>query len=88
MKKTVFEVGGMLSMLDFLGVEKQVVFLGNRRLMESQGLTLGVLEAEAKRLQGSRRTVVHVARAGTVIGLIAIADAPRPRAKANWICEL
>src|SRR5262249_22876963 len=37
---------------------------------------------EAQRLQGSGRTVVHVARAGTVIGLIAIADAPRPRSKA------
>src|SRR5262249_34263577 len=64
-------------------IEGQVVFLGNRRLMESQGLTLGELEAEAKRLQGMGRTVVHVARAGTVIGLIAIADAPRPRAKAT-----
>jgi hypothetical protein len=27
MKKTIFEVGGMLSVLDFLGVEKQVVFV-------------------------------------------------------------
>ena len=61
----------------------ETVFLGNRRLMETQWLDLGELDAEAKRLQGAGRTVVHVARAGKVIGLIAIADAPRPRAKAT-----
>ena len=61
----------------------ETVFLGNRRLMETQRLDLGELDAEAKRLQGAGRTVVHVARAGKVIGLIAIADAPRPRAKAT-----
>jgi Cu2+-exporting ATPase len=64
-------------------IKGQAVFLGNRRLMETQGLHLGELEAEARRLQGAGRTVVHVARAGKVIGLIAIADAPRPRAKAT-----
>jgi Cu2+-exporting ATPase len=64
-------------------IDGQVVFLGNRRLMDAKGLDLGALEAEAKRLQGAGRTVVHVARAGKVIGLIAIADAPRPRAKAT-----
>jgi Cu2+-exporting ATPase len=64
-------------------IKGQAVFLGNRRLMETQGLDLSELEAEARRLQGAGRTVVHVARAGKVIGLIAIADAPRPRAKAT-----
>src|SRR5262245_21153295 len=64
-------------------IEGQAVFLGNRRLMETQGLDLGQLEAVASRLQGAGRTVVQVACAGKVIGLIAIADAPRPRAKAT-----
>lgn len=64
-------------------VEGDAVFLGNHRLMETQKLDLGPLAAEARRLQGSGRTVVHVARAGRVIGLIAIADAPRPTAKAT-----
>ena len=59
------------------------VFLGNRRLMDAQKLALGELETEAKRLQGAGRTVVHVARAGKVIGLIAIADASRPTAAAT-----
>jgi Cu2+-exporting ATPase len=63
-------------------IEAEAVFLGNRRLMESQKLDLGELAAEAQRLQGAGRTVVHVARAGKVIGLIAIADAPRPTAAA------
>ena len=39
-------------------------------------------EAEATRLQGDGRTVVHVSQAARVIGLIAIADAIRPTSKA------
>jgi Cu2+-exporting ATPase len=59
-----------------------MVFLGNRLLMDTQKLALGALEADAARLQGEGRTVVHVAQNGKVIGLIAIADAVRPTAKA------
>jgi Cu2+-exporting ATPase len=59
-----------------------MVFLGNRLLMDSQKFSLGTLEADAVRLQGEGRTVVHVAQNGKVIGLIAIADAIRPTAKA------
>ena len=58
------------------------VFLGNRLLMDTQKLALGALEADAARLQGEGRTVVHVAQKGRVIGLIAIADAIRPTSKA------
>ena len=58
------------------------VFLGNRLLMDTQKLALGPLETDAARLQGEGRTVVHVAQNGKVIGLIAIADAIRPTAKA------
>ncbi|MEO7034020.1 MAG: heavy metal translocating P-type ATPase [Polyangiaceae bacterium] len=58
------------------------VFLGNRLLMDTQKLALGPLEAAAARLQGEGRTVVHVAQNGRVLGLIAIADAVRPNAKA------
>ena len=59
------------------------VFLGNRLLMDTQKLSLGPLDADAARLQGEGRTVVHVAQNGKVIGLIAIADAIRPTAKAT-----
>jgi Cu2+-exporting ATPase len=56
------------------------VFLGNRRLMEEQRIGLGDLAVRAEALKGAGRTVIHVARAGRLLGLIAIADAPRPTA--------
>jgi P-type Cu2+ transporter len=64
-------------------VEGEPVFLGNRRLMDAQRLDLDALAVDAERLQGAGRTVVHVARGGKVIGLIAIADTPRPSAAAT-----
>jgi len=72
--------------IDGMGAQAETaggtVFLGNRLLMDTQKLALGPLEAEATRLQGDGRTVVHVSQAGRVIGLIAIADAIRPTSKA------
>ena len=72
--------------LDGMGARAETaegtVFLGNRLLMDTQKLALGSLEAAATRLQGEGRTVVHVAQDGRVIGLIAIADAIRPTARA------
>ena len=72
--------------IDGMGAQAEtaggIVFLGNRLLMDTQKLVLGSLEAEATRMQGGGRTVVHVAQKGRVIGLIAIADAVRPTAKA------
>mgnify|MGYP003647538781 CR=1 FL=1 len=58
----------------------QTVLLGNRRLMDEESVDMGQLADEAARLQGSGQTVVHVANGGTLVGLIAIADAPRPTA--------
>ena len=57
------------------------VFLGNRRLMEEQTIDFAGLAERAEALKGAGRTVVHVARSGRLLGLIAIADAPRPSAK-------
>jgi len=72
--------------LDGMGARAETadgtVFLGNRLLMDTQKLPLGPLEAEATRMQGDGRTVVHVSQASQVIGLIAIADAIRPSSKA------
>ena len=84
-KLTVVAPTGFKS-IDGMGAQAQTaagtVFLGNRLLMDTQKLALGPLEAEAVRLQGEGRTVVHVAQNGKVIGLVAIADAVRPTAKA------
>ena len=60
-----------------------LVLLGNRKLMQSENVSLDALAAEASRLEGGGRTVVHVARSGVLIGLIAIADAVRPTSKAT-----
>jgi Cu2+-exporting ATPase len=57
------------------------VYLGNRRLMTEQSIDFLGLENKAEELKGAGRTVVHVARAGKLLGLVAIADAPRPTAK-------
>jgi Cu2+-exporting ATPase len=58
-------------------MEGDTILLGNRLLMEANGVDLSALAQEAARLQGAGRTVVHVARAGRLVGLIAIADAVR-----------
>jgi P-type Cu2+ transporter len=63
-------------------VENETVFLGNRRLMDEEKIDLAALTDESERLKGDGRTVVHVARGGRMLGLIAIADESRPSAKA------
>ncbi len=67
-------------------IGSDVVLLGNRNLMTSENVgpeSMTALAAEAKRLEGGGRTVVFVARAGQLIGLIAIADAVRPTSRAT-----
>lgn len=64
-------------------VDGRTVLSGNRMLMADNGVELGALAAESERLQGAGRTVVHIARDGRVIGLIAVADAVRPTAGAT-----
>ena len=75
------------SNVEGMGVRAQVgavrVFVGNRRLMDSSGVELGGLAEKSAALQGAGRTVVHVAREEKLMGLIAIADAPRPSAAAT-----
>jgi Cu2+-exporting ATPase len=59
------------------------VLLGNRRLMEEKGIPMTELAEKAEALKGAGRTVVYVARSNSLLGLIAIADAPRPSAAAT-----
>ena len=59
------------------------VLLGNRRLMDEEKVDLSPLSGEIERLQGRGQTVVHVAWGGELVGLIAIADAPRPTSAAT-----
>ena len=61
-------------------VDGRRVLVGNRRLLEREGISLDGLAVHADELAGSGRTVVHVALDGSPAGLIAIADAARETA--------
>ncbi|MDQ2825466.1 MAG: heavy metal translocating P-type ATPase, partial [Actinomycetota bacterium] len=53
------------------------VAVGNRRLMEREGVDLATLTARRQQLAENGRTVVIVAVDGRAAGLVALADAPR-----------
>jgi P-type Cu2+ transporter len=61
-------------------VNGKAALLGNKLLMTENKIDFGELGAKSEELQGAGRTVVHLAVAGKLIGLIAIADAVRPTA--------
>jgi phosphoglycolate phosphatase-like HAD superfamily hydrolase len=61
-------------------IDGMTAFLGNRLLMTENKFDLGELNAKSEELQGAGRTVVHLAVADKLVGLIAIADAVRPTA--------
>ena len=63
-------------------VEGKPVLFGNQQLMVTNKIDLGPLAAKSTELQSGGRTVVHIAQDGKLLGLIAIADAPRPTATA------
>ena len=61
-------------------VDGRRVLVGNRRLLEREGVSLDELAGRAGELAAAGQTVVHVAVEGKPVGLIAIADAPRETA--------
>jgi len=64
-------------------VHGKTMLLGNRLLMEANGVPLAALTAQAERLTGAGRTVIFVSADRALIGLIAIADAIRPTSRAT-----
>lgn len=58
-------------------VEGRRVVIGNRRLLEREGMTLGELAEKRERLSNTGHTAVAVGIDGQTAGLIAIADAVR-----------
>ncbi|MFN4142118.1 heavy metal translocating P-type ATPase [Aestuariivirga sp.] len=62
-------------------VEGQEVLAGSARFMTDQKVGWAGMEPMSNELQGAGRTVVHVARSGKLLGLIAIADAVRPTSR-------
>ncbi|MGQ0431141.1 MAG: heavy metal translocating P-type ATPase [Microthrixaceae bacterium] len=61
-------------------VDGHRVVVGNRRLMEREGVDLGALAARREELAEGGRTAVMVAVDGAPAGLVGMADAPRPTA--------
>ena len=57
------------------------VLLGNRTLMDARGIDVDVLAPGVQRLAAEGKTVIYVAFAGQVLGVIAVADVPKPEAK-------
>ena len=58
----------------------RTVLLGNRRLLERNGVTPG-FERDAERLRAEAKTTLYVAADGRTLGLIAVADRIRPTAQ-------
>jgi Cu+-exporting ATPase len=55
-------------------VEGRRVALGNRRLMEDQGVDVGALAGRAEALRGDGQTVMFVAVDGRAAGIVGVAD--------------
>src|SRR5262249_54331022 len=64
------------------GVEGRAVLIGNRRLMDREGVDLGRLEERRQELAAGGRGGGGVAGAGRSAGGVALADAPRPTSRA------
>jgi Cu+-exporting ATPase len=62
------------------GVEGRQVLVGNRKLLADRGIAAD--EAAAAELAGAGKTPVYVAVDGQFAGLIAVADRPKPEARA------
>ncbi|MBI2217970.1 MAG: copper-translocating P-type ATPase [Candidatus Rokubacteria bacterium] len=63
------------------------VLLGNRTMMDMRGIEVGDAEAGADRLAAEGKTVMFVAFAGRLLGLIAAADVLKPEAR-DAVAEL
>ena len=63
-------------------VDGRRVLVGNRKLMDAEGVDLGAVAARRDELAGAGRTAVLVAVDGRAAGVIALADAPRETAAA------
>jgi len=59
-------------------VKGQALLVGNRRLLEQQGIDVTPLQADAERLAATGQTPVFVAVDGQAAGLVAVADPIKP----------
>jgi P-type Cu+ transporter len=59
-------------------VDGKNVLVGNRRLLDESGVDSAPVEEESGRLEAQGKTVIRVAIDGVVIGVVAVADTPKP----------
>lgn len=62
-------------------VGKQQIFLGNRRLMERENISLTSVDTEIKRLESNGKTVMMLAVDGKLAGMVAVADTVKESSK-------
>ncbi|MDD2922404.1 MAG: copper-translocating P-type ATPase [Anaerolineales bacterium] len=63
-------------------VEGKVALIGNQRMFEAEGISLGGLESEVARLQSEAKTAMFVAIDNQAAGIIAVADTIKESSKA------
>ena len=68
-------------------VEGRRVLMGNRKLMEREGVAIDALAADLERLEADGKTVMIAAVDGGAAGLVAVADTVKP-SSAEAIAEL
>ena len=62
-------------------VDGKALLLGNRKLMEERGIAPNALDDAANRLAAEGKTPLYAAVAGTLAGLIVVADRVKPEAR-------
>ncbi|WP_180326636.1 heavy metal translocating P-type ATPase [Raoultibacter phocaeensis] len=62
-------------------VEGDECFAGNLRMMEARGIDASFYRDQAQALADDGKTVLYFARAGRLVGLIAVADVVKPTSK-------
>jgi Cu+-exporting ATPase len=61
-------------------VGERLVVVGNESLMRDHGVDVAPLSGQAGRLSSSARTVMHLAAPPDLLGIVGLADTPRPEA--------
>ncbi len=62
-------------------VQNKSILAGNRHFVQSEGIAVDAWDEQAGQLSRGGKTVVYVVLEKTIIGLIALADTPKPSAK-------
>ncbi|MDO8777231.1 MAG: heavy metal translocating P-type ATPase [Burkholderiaceae bacterium] len=62
-------------------VDGEVVLLGNRRLMQREGVDIEAVQPEMERLEADGKTAMLLASGARLVAVIAVADTVKPEAK-------